>query len=256
MRPFVALILWVGWGIAVSGPPTCLSAQELSATEVVRRADEQMRGKSSLATFSITINRPSWSREMKLKAWAKGERFSMILITAPAREKGISFLKREREVWNWIPAIERNIKLPPSMMSQSWMGTDFTNDDLVKEASAVSDYQHRHLGRETIGGRECYQIEMIPKPEAAIVWEKVIVWIDTADFLQLKTEFYDEDGELVNVMYGSEPKVLGGRLITSKIEMVPTDKEGHSTVIQYEDILFDQEIPDDFFTPRNMTRLQ
>jgi len=180
----------------------------------------------------------------------------MILITAAAHERGICFLMREREVWKWIPAIERILKLPPSMMSQSWMGTDFTNDDLVKEASAVSDYQHRHLGRETVNGRECFRIEMMPKPEAAIVWEKVVVWIDTADFLQLKTEFYDEEGELVNVMYGSEPRVLGGRLITSKIEMVPTDKEGHSTVIRYEEILFDQDIPDDFFTPRNMTRLQ
>ena len=159
-------------------------------------------------------------------------------------------------MWNWIPAIERNIKLPPSMMSQSWMGTDFTNDDLVKEASAVSDYEHRHLGRETVDDRECYRIEMIPRPEAAIVWEKVIAWIDTADFLQLKTEFYDEDGELVNVMHGSDIKVLGGRLIPSRIEMRPADKEGHSTVIRYEDILFDQDIPDDFFTPRNMTRLQ
>ncbi len=215
-----------------------------------------MRGKTSRASLSIVINRPSWSREMKLKAWTKGERYSMILVTAPAKEMGISFLKREREVWNWIPAIERNIKLPPSMMSQSWMGTDFTNDDLVKEASAVTDYQHKHLGRETLEGRVCYRIEMVPKPEAAIVWEKVIVWIDTSDFLQLKTEFYDEDGELVNTMYGSEVKELGGRLVTSKIEMVPAEKERQSTVIRYEEILFDQEIPDDFFTPRNMTRLQ
>lgn len=253
--PFLPIVL-TGLGLATCLAPQALTAQELSATEVVRRADEQMRGNTSEASLSIVINRPSWSREMHLKAWTKGERFSMILVTAPAKEKGIAFLKREREVWNWIPAIERNIKLPPSMMSQSWMGTDFTNDDLVKEASAVSDYEHRHLGRETMEGRECYRIEMIPKPEAAIVWEKVIVWIDTADFLQFKTEFYDEDGELVNIMYGSEVKVLGGRKITSRIEMVPAEKEGHSTLIRYEDIRFNQEIPDEFFTPRNMTRLQ
>ncbi|HSR61323.1 MAG TPA: outer membrane lipoprotein-sorting protein, partial [Robiginitalea sp.] len=149
--PFLPIVL-TGLGLATCLAPQALTAQELSATEVVRRADEQMRGNTSEASLSIVINRPSWSREMHLKAWTKGEWFSMILVTAPAKEKGIAFLKREREVWNWIPAIERNIKLPPSMMSQSWMGTDFTNDDLVKEASAVSDYEHRHLGRETVEG--------------------------------------------------------------------------------------------------------
>ena len=256
MKLPVHLFLLAFIGMVPGHPCAGLLAQDPSAKEVVRRADEQMRGNTSEAYFSIMVIRPSWSREMKLKAWSKGERYSMILVTAPAKEKGISFLKREREVWNWIPAVERNIKLPPSMMSQSWMGTDFTNDDLVREASAVSDYEHRHLGRETVEGYDCYRIEMIPKPQAAVVWEKVIVWIDTVDFLQLKSEFYDEDGKLVNLMYGSAVKVLGGRKITSRIEMVPVDKEGHSTVIRYEDIRFDQEIPDEFFTPRNMTRLQ
>ena len=191
-----------------------------------------------------------------MKAWSKGDDYSMILINSPAKEKGTVFLKRIKEVWNWIPSIERNIKLPPSMMSQSWMGTDFTNDDLVKEASAVEDYTHTHIGKETIAGKECYKIEMLPKPSAAIVWEKVIVWIDTKDFLQLKAEFYDEDGELVYIMNSSDVKEIGGRKITSKIEMIPVDKEGNSTWIIYNDILFDKEIKDDFFTTRNMKQLK
>lgn len=191
-----------------------------------------------------------------MKAWTKGEDYSMILITSPAREKGTVFLKRIKEVWNWIPAIERNIKLPPSMMSQSWMGTDFTNDDLVKEASSVSDYEHTHLGKEVIAGKECYKIEMVPKASAAIVWKKVIVWIDTSDFLQLKAEFYDEDGELVNRMNSSEIKLMDGKKITSKIEMIPVDKPGQSTVIIYKNILFNTPINDDFFTTRNMKQLK
>lgn len=142
------------------------------------------------------------------------------------------------------------------MMSQSWMGTDFTNDDLVKEASAVVDYDHKHLGKEMVQGRDCYKIEMIPKPSAAIVWEKVIVWIDSEDFLQLKAEFYDEDGTLINIMNSGEVKTLGGRKVTSRLEMIPVDKQGNKTVIIYNDILFDAEIKDDFFTTRNMKQMK
>lgn len=232
------------------------SQQSLSAKKVVKIADENMRGKTSEADITIKIIRPTWSREMNMKAWSKGDDYSMILIKSPAKEKGTVFLKRIKEVWNWIPSIERNIKLPPSMMSQSWMGTDFTNDDLVKEASSVADYNHKHLGKESILEKECYKIEMIPKPSAAIVWEKVIVWIDVKDFLQLKAEFYDEDGELVNIMNSGEVKEIGGRKITSKIEMIPIDKEGNSTWIIYNDIIFDKEIDDNFFTTRRMKQIQ
>lgn len=230
--------------------------QDHTAKDIVKRADENMRGKTSQASITIKIIRPAWSRELNMTAWSKGDDYSMILINSPAKEKGTVFLKRIKEVWNWIPSIERTIKLPPSMMSQSWMGTDFTNDDLVKEASSVGDYTHKHLGKETITGKECYKIEMVPKPSAAIVWEKVIVWIDTKDFLQFKAEFYDEDGELVNIMNSGEVKEIGGRKITSKIEMIPVDKKGNSTWIIYNDIVFDKEIDDSFFTTRKMKQLK
>ncbi|EID75376.1 outer membrane lipoprotein-sorting protein [Imtechella halotolerans] len=242
--------------IALMLPKSLLSQQVLTAKEIVKKADDNMRGNTSIADITIVIVRPTWKRELSMKAWTKGEDYSMILITSPAREKGTVFLKRIKEVWNWIPAIERNIKLPPSMMSQSWMGTDFTNDDLVKEASSVSDYEHTHLGKEVIAGKECYKIEMVPKASAAIVWKKVIVWIDTSDFLQLKAEFYDEDGELVNRMNSSEIKLMDGKKITSKIEMIPVDKPGQSTVIIYKNILFNTPINDDFFTTRNMKQLK
>lgn len=230
--------------------------QDLTAKEIVKMADENMRGKTSVADIDIQIIRPTWKREMNMKAWSKGDDFSMILVKSPAKEKGTAFLKRKKEVWNWIPSIERTIKLPPSMMSQSWMGTDFTNDDLVKEASAVEDYDHSLLGLEKLKTKETYKIEMVPKPDAAIVWEKVIVWIDTLDFLQLKAEFYDEDGELVNVMNTEDIKILGGRKVTSKIEMLPVDKPGYKTLIIYRDIVFDKEIEDNFFTTRNMKQLK
>lgn len=256
MKTMYSLKIYLGILLLIIPLLTIQAQQDLSAKDIVKKADENMRGKTSLADITIKIIRPTWSREMNMKAWSKGDDYSMILIKSPAKEKGTVFLKRIKEVWNWIPSIERNIKLPPSMMSQSWMGTDFTNDDLVKEASSVVDYTHKQLGKETITTKECYKIVMIPKPSAAIVWEKVIVWIDTKDFLQLKAEFYDEDGELVNIMNSGDVKEIGGRKITSKIEMIPVDKEGNSTWIIYNDIVFDEKIDDNFFTTRNMKRLK
>lgn len=171
---------------------------------------------------------------------------------SPAREKGITYLKRKKEVWNWIPALERTIKLPPSMMAQSWMGTDFTNDDLVKEYSITSDYEQTIIGKEVIAGRECWKILLIPKPDAAVVWSKVIIWIDKADFLQLKTESYDEDGLLVNTILGQEIKMMGGRLLPTQMVLTPADKPGNKTYIIYKSIVFDQPINDDFFSTQNM----
>ena len=256
MKKFQFFKFALSFIIAILSLNPLLGQENLSARDIIKKADENMRGKTSEAQITIKIIRPTWSREMNMKAWSKGDDYSMILVTSPAKEKGTVFLKRIKEVWNWIPSIERHVKLPPSMMSQSWMGTDFTNDDLVREASSVVDYDHNLLGNETILDKDCHKIQMIPKPSAAVVWEKVIVWIDTSDFLQLKAEFYDEDGELVNIMNSSDIKEMGGRKITSKIEMIPIDKKGHRTVIIYNDIIFDEPINDDFFTTRNMKQLK
>src|SRR5665647_3571264 len=159
-----------------------------TAKEIVQKADDKMRGNTMQAELIIKTIRPTWSREMQCRTWMKGNTLAMIQIISPAKDKGIAFLKRKKEVWNWMPALERTIKLPPSMMSQSWMGTDFTNDDLVKEASVVEDYDHSIVGEEILLERSCYRIQLIPKPEAAVVWGKVILWIDKKDFLMLKVE--------------------------------------------------------------------
>ena len=161
-----------------------------NAKEIVKKADQKMRGNSMQAEMSIKTIRPTWSREMQCKVWTKGTDFSMIFVLSPAKDKGITFLKRKKEVWNWMPALERTIKLPPSMMSQSWMGTDFTNDDLVKESSIVEDYDHTITGDTVIQNRSCYIIQMIPKPETAVVWSKVMVSIDKKDFLELHSRFF------------------------------------------------------------------
>ncbi|MFN8303217.1 MAG: outer membrane lipoprotein-sorting protein [Saprospiraceae bacterium] len=232
------------------------SAPAQDAREIVRRADEKARGASSVATMTITTTRPKWTRSMRIKTWTKGSELALILIQEPAKDRGVTYLKRKKEVWNWSPAIERTIKLPPSMMSQSWMGTDFTNDDLVRESSAVNDYTHSLLGSETVAGRDCYKISMTPRPEAAVVWGKVIVWIDKKDELQLKAEFYDEDGSLASTLLGSDIKKMGDRMLPSRLTMIPANKPGHKTEIVYDSIVFNQLIADSFFTTENMTKVK
>src|ERR1035437_6057705 len=144
-----------------------------TAKEIVTKAEDNIRGLSSKMEMNIQIIRPSWTRSMKVKAWSKSEQYSMMIITAPAKDAGTVFLKRIKEIWNWLPGIERVVKLPPSMMSQSWMGTDFTNDDLINSSSIVDDYTHKVIGEEIIDGRNCYKIELDPKPQAAVVWGKI-----------------------------------------------------------------------------------
>jgi len=223
-----------------------------TAGEIVQKADEKMRGSTMQAEMIIKTIRPAWSREMQCKTWMKGNNLAMILIQSPAKDKGIAFLKRKKEVWNWMPALERTIKLPPSMMSQNWMGTDFTNDDLVKESSVVEDYTHTIKGDTTIQNRNCYIIEMIPKPEAAIVWSKVIVCIDKKDFLELHSRFYDEDARLINTMNSYDIKMMHDRIIPTRFEMIPADKKGHKTEMIYKNIQYNKPVEDNFFTIEKM----
>lgn len=225
------------------------------AKEIVHKADEKMRGNTSQVEMNIRTVRPAWSREMNIKAWMKGNDLAMILIQSPVKDKGIVFLKRKKEVWNWMPTLERTIKLPPSMMSQSWMGTDFTNDDLVKESSVVNDYEHSIIGDTAIDSRICYIIQMIPKPEAAVVWSKLIVCIDKKDFLELHTRFYDEDGKLINTMNAYDIKIMGGRLIPTHFEMIPADKKNQKTEMIYKNIQFNKPIEDGFFITEKMKTL-
>lgn len=233
-----------------------ISTYAQDAKEIVKKADERSKGKTSFAEITIQTDRPKWTREMSVKSWSKGNDYALILITAPAKEKGIVYLKRQKEVWNWIPSIERNIKMPPSMMSQSWMGTDFSNDDLVKEASVIEDYTHSIIGDTTIEGRTCYKIQMIPKPSSAVVWGKVIMCIDKKDYLMLHVKYFDEDGLLKNTMQCSDIKMLGGKLLPAKMEMIPADKQGHKTVLLYNSLVFDTPIEDSFFSTQNMTKVK
>lgn len=142
------------------------------------------------------------------------------------------------------------------MMSQSWMGSDFTNNDLVQEVSIIDDYDHRVLKDSTVEGRSCWKIELIPHEDAAIVWGKIYSWVDKADYITLRSEFYDEDGYLINVMQSSNIRTMGGRTFATKLEMIPVEEDGHKTVMEYQSISFDGALSDDFFSVQNMKRVR
>lgn len=227
-----------------------------NAREIVKKADELMRSNSSFSELKMTIVKPNWSRTMGMKVWALEPDYSIIYITEPARDKGSVTLKRKNEVWNWLPSAQRVIKIPPSMMLQSWMGSDFTNDDLVRQSSVVNDYKHRLLGEEKLYGYDCYKIEMIPKPEVGVVWGKIITWISKNSYLQVKADYYDEDNILIKSFIGSKEKKMDGRSILSYWEMIPFDKPGNKTIMQYESIKFNYIVDESFFSEQNMKRVR
>lgn len=233
---------------------TSLPAQD--ASEIIRKMDQVMRGESSYAEMTMKIERPRYDREVSMKSWAKGDDFSLILITGPARDKGTTYLKRKSEIWNYVPNIDRTIKMPPSMMSQSWMGSDFTNDDLVRESSTVDDYKHKILRDEIYLGMETWVLELVPHPDTPVVWGKVIVWVLKEDFLQVRSEQFDQQNELASTIEFDEIEMMGGRKIPTKLTMTPADKPDHRTILKYSELEFNIDIEESFFSKSNMKRVR
>lgn len=216
-----------------------------------------MRGTTSYSEMTITTIRPKWTREMKVKAWSKGQDYSTILVLSPAKDKGTVFLKRDNEIWQYLPSIERTIKMPPSMLTQSWMGTDMTNDDLVQESSMKDDYTAKITGEDVVEGFECWRILLKPKEGVNSIWGKIVIWISKKDYLQLRTKFFDEDDLLVNTILGKEVKEMGGKTIPTVMEVIPAQKKkAQKTRMQYTRLEFDVAIDDEIFTTQNMQHLE
>lgn len=254
MKQIAKLILICSMLIGMALTP--VFSQTNTAKEVVQKAQDKVNGLSSKGGMKMIIERPGWSREITMKSWSLGTDFYMIYITGPARDKGQVFMKRHNDMWNWMPNISRMIKIPPSMMSQSWMGSDFTNDDLVKMNSLVEDYDHTFNGEEIIEDLSCYIIDFIPKEEAAVVWGKITMWISKEDFYELKAEYYDEDLEMVNIMTASDITFMGDRYLPAKMEMIPVDEEGHKTRMVMHDFEFNIDIQESFFSQQNMKKVR
>ncbi|MEX0680969.1 MAG: outer membrane lipoprotein-sorting protein [Balneolales bacterium] len=226
------------------------------ATVIIQRMEDVMRGESSYSEMTMKIERPRYEREVSMRTWANGEDFSLILVTAPSRDQGTTFLKRHNEIWNYVPSIDRIIKMPPSMMSESWMGSDFTNDDLVRESSTTEDYEHSVLRSEMYEGYDCYVLELVPKPDTPIVWGKVLIWVSKDGYMQLRVENYDQRGELANTMELDQLVEFDGRTIPARMTLTPAGRPNQRTILTFQDMEFDIDIDESFFTQQNMRRVR
>jgi hypothetical protein len=233
-----------------------VAQENLSAKQIIEKADEKILGKTNTSIMEMVIVRPTWKRAITMKSWGRGNKFSMTYITAPAKDKGQVFMKRKTEMWNWMPTISRMIKIPASMMSQGWMGSDYTNDDILKESSIVVDYTHKIVSEEEINKQLTYKIEMIPKENAAVIWSKVYKWITKNEFIQIKSEYYNEDDELVKSDHSYDFKIMDNRLIPTRIEIIPAGEDGKKTILYIKEMKFNVELPETFFSQQQMKRIR
>lgn len=234
-----------------------LSGAELAAKEIVKRSDDLMRGKTQKGTYVMTVIRPQWKRRLELSYTGKDRDKIFIRILSPAKEKGTATLRIGNEMWNYLPSVERIIKIPPSLMLQPWMGSDFANDDLVKESSIVEDYDHTILREETIDRQQAYVISLLPKRKAAVVWSKRIMWINKDDFTPIRDEYYGKNDTLIKVLRYSQVKKISDRKIPTRWEMVSILHEGRSTIIEVgNDVVYDSAVRNSVFSLQNLKKGQ
>lgn len=237
---------WLAAALVVPGPALAMDAREL-----VQAAWDQFRGLASRSEVSMTIHRPDWERTLTMKAWTKGRSRSLIRILAPAKDRGNGTLKKKQEMWTYNPKINRVIKLPPSMMAQAWMGSDFSNNDLAKSDSLLEDYTHRITGSEVQGGKTVYHLESVPKPGAPVVWGMQRLKI-REDSILLSEEFLDEELEPVKIMTTSAIQTMGGRLFPKVWIMKKSGAGDEYTRLNHHWVEFLADLPDRVFTLRSL----
>ena len=227
-----------------------------NADEIIQKAEDRMKGETSYSEVTVTTVRPKYTREMTIKTWTMGDDYSVTLVLSPAKDKGTVFLKRKNEMWNYVPSIDRLVKMPPSMLSQSWMGTDIKNDDLLENSSIKEDYNKKIESSEKIEGLDCYKIVLTPREEVNSIWGKIEMWVSKEDYMQMKVMYYDEDMELINTFLGKSVKVTGGLKNPSLNVIVPANKKGNETRMLTTKREFDIELTESFFTTQNIKRLK
>jgi hypothetical protein len=234
--------------------PAGVQEQPLTPKQILDKVDDLFRSQSSHGFATMTVATVHWKRSLSLEMWSKGKDKSLVRILAPKKEKGTATLRSGNDIWNYLPKVKRVIKLPSSMMAASWMGSHFTNDDLVKESRMAEDYTFEitFIGEDE--GEEIVEVTCHPKPEAAVVWGKVLVRARLKDYLPLLVKYFDEDLRLARTMTFSQVSELGGRLLPALVTMVPEEKPEEFTLIHYERMEFDIGLKDDFFSLRTLQR--
>src|SRR5262245_32077886 len=229
--------------------PACPTSSDApDVAPLIQRTERVLEGRSSIAVMSMTIKTPSYERTVKMKVWSKGRDFALIrVLEGGPRETGMMTLKREKQLWNYLPQAGRVMKLPSGMMGDSWMGSDFTNDDLVRGSSLVDDFDARLLGTAKHDGRDAWRIVLVPKPKAVVVWGKIEMLVERASCVPLHQRFYDEDGKVARTMDFGDIRSIGWRRFPARVAITPADST-RQTVITYENMEFDGSVPDETFS--------
>jgi len=231
---------------------TCASASNLDPEIILNNVDDVYRSNASHGILTLSVKTSNWQRSLTLEQWSKGNDMHLLKVLKPKKEKDLATLRVDNNVWNYMPKVKRVVKIPSSMMSSSWMGSHFTNDDLVKQSRMVIDYNFSITYEGLRDGADIVEISCIPKKNAAVVWGKVEVIVYRNDFIPLNIVYYDEDLKLSRTLKFSNIQVLGGKKIPLQMKMVPTDEPEESTTILWEKINFDLTIKDDFFSLRKL----
>jgi len=238
---------------APPGPPAdlppCPSADDSPDTKkLLTRFEQVNQGRSSVAVMAMTIKTPAWTRKLTMKVWSKGEDYALIrVLEGGPRETGMMTLKREKQLWNWLPQAGRVMKLPSGMLGDSWLGSDFTNDDLVRGNSMAKDFDSKVDSLVEVDGRKAWRLVLLPHKDAVVVWNKIELDLDRATCVPLAERFYDEDNKAVRSMLFSEVKQLGWRAFPATMTVIPQEA-GRQTIIHYDSMEFDADISDDTFS--------
>ncbi len=246
-----ALVIWLPFLGGLIAP---LPSHAQTALEIIDRVDRLMRGESSIARITMDIQTENWDRSLTMSAWSLGTEHALIRIETPQKEAGTATLMADQEVWNYLPRVDRTIKVPSSMMMGSWMGSHFTNDDLVKESRLIDDYTIEIEFEGERDGAEVWEFLLLPRPEAPVVWGKIRYAVRKEDFMPTWIRYYDESDELVRTMIHSGFRLMGSRLVPAVMTMVPADKPDETTVITYHELDFDVNLDASFFSLRNLRR--
>lgn len=226
--------------------PTSSDAPDVPA--LVQRLERAMQGDSSVGTMTMTIKTSKWTRTLKLKVWAKGRDYALVrILDGGPREKGMMTLKREKQLWNYLPQAGRVMKIPSGMLGDSWMGSDFTNDDLVRGTSLVRDFDSKLIGTLVHDKRKAWKVELTPRASATVVWGKIEAIVDRATCVPLEEKFYDEDGTVARTMTFSDLRTSGWRTFPGTMTVKPAEG-GRETSIAYSAMEFDVAIDDDTFS--------
>ncbi len=227
------------------------AAQE-TPREIMDRVDRILRGESSHGFATMEVVTQHWERTLEMEIWSLGTEYSLVRITAPRKEAGTATLKAGRDIWNYLPRVDRTIKIPASLMMGAWMGSHFTNDDLVKESRLVDDYEIE-IGFEGLReGEEIWEFVLRPRPEAPVVWGRIDYEVRKRDLMPIRARYFDEDGELVRTLTFGEYRKMGGRLVPALMIMVPREKPGERTLVRYSGLDFDVDLDDSFFSLRSL----